>query len=59
LRLRELDTSDEDFAFLRESKTGTAAVPELEAILPLIKDKIGFIFSDRPVFELKPIIEAN
>jgi large subunit ribosomal protein LP0 len=25
----------------------------------MLKDKVGFIFTDRPVFELKPIVEKN
>lgn len=32
---------------------------ELEAIRPEIKNKIGLIFTNVPVFELKPDIEAN
>lgn len=34
-------------------------MPELEALYNLCKGKIGFIFSDEPVFELKPIILSN
>lgn len=34
-------------------------IPELESLLPLIKEKVGFVFTDVPVFEMKGIIEAN
>jgi len=59
LRLREFDNDDEDLAFLRDVKGGHKVIPELESILPLIKEKIGFVFTDLPVFEIKPVIEAN
>jgi large subunit ribosomal protein LP0 len=50
---------DEDLAFLRDVKGGHRVVPELESLRNLIKDKVGFVFTDVPVFKLKPIIEAN
>eukprot|EP01017_Pseudomicrothorax_dubius_P008176 TRINITY_DN12661_c0_g1_i1.p1 TRINITY_DN12661_c0_g1~~TRINITY_DN12661_c0_g1_i1.p1 ORF type:complete len:312 (+),score=135.21 TRINITY_DN12661_c0_g1_i1:11-946(+) len=31
----------------------------LEKLLPLLKDKFGLIFTDQPVYELKPEIERN
>jgi len=36
-----------------------APIPELASLLPLIKQKVGLIFTDESVFELKPKIEAN
>lgn len=59
LRIREFDENDKDFGFLKNCKTGNKAVPELEALLPLVKEKVGFVFTNQPVFELKPLIEAN
>jgi len=59
LRLREFDNEDEDLAFLRDVKGGHRVIPELESILPIIKEKVGFVFSETPVFSLKPIIESN
>jgi len=34
-------------------------IPELKTLAPLIKGKIGLIFSDELVFDLKPALEAN
>jgi len=34
-------------------------LPELQNLLPLLKEKIGLIFTDEPIPELKPRIEAN
>lgn len=34
-------------------------MPELDALANVCKEKIGFIFTDKPAFELKPIIEGN
>lgn len=59
LRLKEFDNEDEDLAFLRDVKGGHRVIPELDSLLPLIKEKVGFIFSETPVFTLKPIIESN
>jgi large subunit ribosomal protein LP0 len=33
--------------------------PNIEKIVPLLAGKVGLIFSDSPVFEIKPIIEGN
>jgi large subunit ribosomal protein LP0 len=57
--LKEFDTSDPDIAFLKDAKGGHKVIPEVEALFPMLKDKVGFIFTDRPVFELKPIVEKN
>jgi len=57
--LKEFDTADEDISFLRDVKGGHKVIPELESLFPMLKDKVGFIFTDRPVFELKPIVEKN
>jgi len=34
-------------------------IPELKALLPVLKDKIALVFCDAPVFLLKQKIEAN
>jgi large subunit ribosomal protein LP0 len=57
--MKEFDHSDPDITFLKDAKGGHGVVPELDTLLPMLKDKVGFIFTDRPVFELKPIIEKN
>jgi len=36
-----------------------APIPELNNLLPLISKKVGMIFTDEPVFSLKPKIEEN
>lgn len=35
------------------------AIKELDALRNLLTGKVGLVFTDTPVFELKPIIEAN
>jgi len=57
--MTKYDDKDPDYLFLKDAKGGHAIVPELDTLLPMLKDKVGFIFTDRPVFELKPIIEKN
>lgn len=34
-------------------------IPELEAFQEVLKNKVGFIFTDQPVSEVKNIVEAN
>jgi large subunit ribosomal protein LP0 len=34
-------------------------LPGLEKLLDLIEEKVGLIFTDKPIFELKPLIESN
>jgi len=46
LRIREFDTKDEEWSFLRNCKTGNKAMPELEALIPIIKEKVGFVFTN-------------
>lgn len=36
-----------------------AAIPHLTVLADLVKEKVGLILSDEPVFELKPIIEGD
>jgi len=36
-----------------------APIPELASLIPLIKGKVGLVFTDESVFELKHKIEAN
>lgn len=38
--------NDEDFSFLREAKGGHKVIPELESLVPLIKEKVGFVFTN-------------
>jgi large subunit ribosomal protein LP0 len=34
-------------------------IPELKALIDEVKGKIGFIFTDKPVFEIKTLVESN
>jgi len=36
-----------------------SAIKELGTLTPLLTGKIGLIFTNEPVFELKPRVEAN
>jgi len=55
-RVAELEKSNPFFEDLQ--KFGPA-IKELDALRNLLTGKVGLVFSDVPVFELKPIIEAN
>jgi len=47
---------DEDYEF---RKTHYTEVNNIDKVAAMLKGKVGLIFSDAPVYELKPIIEAN
>ena len=50
---------DKNHPFYEDLKNLGEALPELDALKNSIESKVGFIFTDEPVFELKPLIEAN
>jgi len=56
LRLSPPKEDDPDYEFRKPLFT---KIPNIEKILQYCKGKVGFIFSDAPVFDLKPIIESN
>lgn len=56
IRLEAPKEDDQDFEFRKRLYT---EVPQIEKLLNLCKGKVGFIFSDAAVFDLKPIIEGN
>jgi len=56
IRLKGPEENDPDYEF---RKTHFTKVPQIEKLLALCKGKVGFIFSDTPVHELKPLIESN
>jgi large subunit ribosomal protein LP0 len=56
IRLNEPEEQDPDFEFRKANYT---KVPQIEKLVQYCKGKVGFIFSDAPVFDLKPIIESN
>jgi len=56
LRVEEPNKEDPEYD---ERKRLWSAVPQLESLTGLCKGKVGLIFSDAPVFELRPLIEAN
>jgi len=50
------DKTDPDFD---ERSRLWSELPQLEMLSGLCKDKVGLVFSDAPVFEVRPMIEAN
>lgn len=56
IRLAEPDENDPDYDRRRAVYT---KLPQIEALLALCKGKIGLIFTDEAIFELKTIIEGN
>jgi len=56
LRSREPTEEDGDFDLRKPLYT---EVHSLDKVSGLLKGKLGLIFSDAPVFDLKPIIESN
>jgi len=56
LRLAPPKEDDPDFEFRNPLFT---KIPQIEKLLAYCKGKVGFIFSDCAVSDLKPIIEAN
>jgi len=56
IRLQAPKEDDPDFEFRKPLYTKN---PNIEKILAYCKGKVGFIFSDAPVFDLKPVIESN
>jgi len=43
----------------QELKKFGSPIPELKELLTMLNGKIGLIFTNEPVFELKPKVEAN
>jgi large subunit ribosomal protein LP0 len=55
LQLRAANELPEEF---KDFRSIGPSIPELTSLLPLIKNKIGLVFSDESVFELKPKLET-
>jgi large subunit ribosomal protein LP0 len=55
-RIEQPDPNHPDY---EERKGLWSALPQLEKLMTLCKGKVGLIFSDAPIYEIKPIIEAN
>lgn len=58
LRINGIPEGDSDYAFL-EGVKDTRIITELKALNDIIEGKMGLVFTDTPVFELKPLIESN
>ena len=54
--MKEPVEGDEDYEFRKSQWT---EVNQIDKLIGLLRGKVGLIFSDAPVFELKPIIESN
>jgi large subunit ribosomal protein LP0 len=59
MRANKLDDCKDakDFEALRQF--GSNGISELNVLIEKCRGKIGYIFTDTPAFELKPIIESN
>jgi len=56
IRLKAPTEGEQDYEFRKPLYTN---IPQIEKLLAFCKGKVGFIFSDAPIFDLKPIIESN
>jgi large subunit ribosomal protein LP0 len=56
IRLNPPKEDDPDYEFRKPLFT---KLPQIEKLLAYCKGKVGFIFSDAPISDLKPIIESN
>jgi len=56
IRMKGPEEGDQDHDF---RKTHYTKLPQIEKLLAICKGKVGFIFSDAPIHELKPIIEGH
>jgi len=57
LRQAQLDSSDPDYEFRKP--LWNKPVPGLDRLAALCSQKVGLIFTDKPVHEIKPLIESN
>jgi len=56
IRLQAPKEDDQDYELRKGLYT---SVPQIEKLAAYCKGKVGFIFSDAPVHELRPMIESN
>jgi len=56
LRMKAPESADEDYEWRKNHYT---ELNNIDKIAALLKGKVALIFSDTPVFELKPLIESN
>lgn len=56
IRLKAPEEGDQDFEFRKQHYT---KLPQIEKLVQCCKGKVGFIFSDAPIHDLKPLIESN
>jgi len=55
IRLEKPSEEDPDY----ESRKGWTPLPQLDRLSNLCRQKVGLVFSDAPVFTLRPILEGN
>ena len=55
--MRTEGIEEEEFAYLEQQYGGK--IPQLKALIPLLKDKVALIFTEASVYDLKGQIEAN
>jgi len=56
IRLEAPKEDDQDYDFRKGLYTN---IPQIDKLTQLCKGKVGFIFSDAPIHELRPMIESN
>jgi len=56
MKINALDENMEDYQYFKGYGEPN---PKLEKLKEITRGKIAMVFSDEPVFELKPIIESN
>jgi len=56
IRMKGPEENDQDFEF---RKTHYTKLPQIEKLIQCCKGKVGFIFSDHAIHDLKPFIEGN
>lgn len=57
IRMRTEGIDDEEFSHLEQQYGGK--IPELSALIPLLKQKVALIFTEASVYDLREKIEAN
>jgi len=57
IKMRTEGIEDEEFAHLEQQYGGK--IPELSALVPLLKQKVALIFTEASVYDLREKIEAN
>lgn len=55
IRIAGVEEDDPDY----EDRKGQPSLPQLDKLTNLCRTKVGLVFSDLPVFQLRPLLEGN